>query len=43
LFEEIHSLSAQAWMTGTDLSLFAGARCEVFEVRDGIFHPQGDA
>jgi DNA replication and repair protein RecF len=40
LFEEIHSLSAQAWMTGTDLSLFDGARCEVFEVRDGVFHPQ---
>ena len=38
LFEEIHSLSAQAWMTGTDLSLFAGAKCEIFEVRDGIFH-----
>ena len=38
LFEEIHSLSAQAWMTGTDLSLFHGANCEIFEVRDGIFH-----
>jgi len=38
LFEEIHSLSAQAWMTGTDLSLFAGAKCEIFEVRDGVFH-----
>jgi DNA replication and repair protein RecF len=41
LFEEIHSLSAQAWMTGTDLSLFEGARCQIFEVRDGVFHPQG--
>jgi DNA replication and repair protein RecF len=41
LFEEIHSLSAQAWMTGTDLSLFEGAGCQVFEVRDGMFHPQG--
>jgi DNA replication and repair protein RecF len=41
LFEEIHSLAAQAWMTGTDLSLFEGAKCEIFEVRDGIFHPQG--
>jgi len=40
LFEEIHSLSAQAWMTGTDLSLFNGANCEIFEVRDGVFHPQ---
>jgi DNA replication and repair protein RecF len=38
LFEEIHSLSAQAWMTGTDLSLFDGAKCEIFEVRDGVFH-----
>jgi DNA replication and repair protein RecF len=41
LFEEIHSLSAQAWMTGTDLSLFDGARCQVFEVRDSVFHAQG--
>jgi len=40
LFEEIHSLSAQAWMTGTDLSLFNGAHCEIFEVRDGVFHAQ---
>ncbi len=40
LFEEIHSLSAQAWMTGTDLSLFDGANCEIFEVRDGVFHAQ---
>ena len=42
LFEEIRSLSAQAWMTGTDLSLFEGAHCQIFEVRDGVFHPQGD-
>ncbi len=41
LFEEIHSLAAQAWMTGTDLSLFDGANCEIFEVRDGVFHAQG--
>src|SRR6201996_146022 len=40
LFEEIHALSAQAWMTGTDLSLFDGARCQIFEVREGVFHPQ---
>ncbi|HEX2760107.1 MAG TPA: DNA replication/repair protein RecF [Rhizomicrobium sp.] len=40
LFEEIHSLAAQAWMTGTDLSLFDGAQCEIFEVRDGVFHAQ---
>ncbi len=38
LFEEIHALSAQAWMTGTDLSLFEGARADIFEVRDGVFH-----
>ena len=42
LFEEIHSLSSQAWMTGTDLSLFEGARCQIFEVRDGVFHRQGE-
>jgi DNA replication and repair protein RecF len=41
LFEEIHSLAAQAWMTGTDLSLFDGAYAEIFEVRDGMFHMQG--
>ena len=40
LFEEIRALSAQAWMTGTDLSLFDGAACEIFEVRDGVFLPQ---
>ncbi|HEX4635475.1 MAG TPA: DNA replication/repair protein RecF [Rhizomicrobium sp.] len=39
LFEEIHALSAQAWMTGTDLSLFREAQAEIFEVRDGVFHP----
>jgi len=43
LFEEIHSLSAQAWMTGTDLSLFREAKAEIFDVRDGVFHPQGAA
>ena len=40
LFEEIDSLAAQAWMTGTDLSLFAGAKAEILEVRDGVFYPQ---
>jgi DNA replication and repair protein RecF len=40
LFEEIHALSAQAWMTGTDLSLFRDAKAEIFEVRDGVFTPQ---
>ena len=43
LFEEISALSAQAWMTGTDLSLFEGARAQIFEVRDGVFHPQACA
>jgi DNA replication and repair protein RecF len=42
LFEEIHALSAQAWMTGTDLSLFREARAEIFEVRDGVFAAQED-
>ena len=41
LFEEIQCLKAQAWMTGTDLSLFDGAGCQIFEVRDGVFFPQG--
>ena len=41
LFEEISDLSAQAWMTGTDLSLFDGARAQIFEVRDGLFHVDG--
>jgi DNA replication and repair protein RecF len=41
LFDEIHSLAAQAWMTGTDLSLFRDAKAEIFEVRDGVFHAQG--
>ena len=40
LFEEIHALSAQAWMTGTDLSLFQDAKAEIFDVRDGVFHVQ---
>ncbi|MEI9994047.1 MAG: DNA replication/repair protein RecF [Rhizomicrobium sp.] len=39
LFEEILALGAQAWMTGTDLSLFEGlqARADVFHVNDGQF------
>jgi DNA replication and repair protein RecF len=41
LFEEIADLSAQAWMTGTDLSLFEGARAQIFEVRDGTFREAG--
>jgi DNA replication and repair protein RecF len=41
LFEEIADLSAQAWMTGTDLSLFDGAQAQIFEVRDGTFREAG--
>ena len=40
LFEEIADLGAQAWMTGTDLSLFDGARAEIFLVENGQFTPQ---
>jgi DNA replication and repair protein RecF len=40
LFEEIDALSAQAWMTGTDLSLFRGAHAEIFLVEDGQFTVQ---
>lgn len=40
LFAEISDLSAQAWMTGTDLSLFDDAQAQIFEVRDGQFHAQ---
>lgn len=41
LFEEIADLSAQAWMTGTDLSLFEGARAQIFAVEDGHFREAG--
>ena len=41
LFEEIADLGAQAWMTGTDLSLFEKARAQIFEVRDGVFREAG--
>lgn len=41
LFEEIADLKAQAWMTGTDLSLFEDARAQIFEVRDGLFREVG--
>ena len=39
LFDEILALGAQAWMTGTDLSLFDGlqARADVFLVNAGTF------
>ncbi len=45
LFEEIHALSAQAWMTGTDLSLFEawGTRAQIFLVDNGRFQPQARA
>ncbi len=37
LFEEIHSLGAQVWMTGTDLSSFAGlqGKAQFFAVEGG--------
>ena len=42
LFEEILALGAQAWMTGTDLSLFdsLAARADVFTVDGGRFARQ---
>ncbi len=42
LFEEILALRAQAWMTGTDLSLFEGlgARADIFSVNAGEFARQ---
>ncbi len=42
LFEEILALRAQAWMTGTDLSLFEslGARADIFSVNAGVFARQ---
>jgi DNA replication and repair protein RecF len=41
LFEEIADLKAQAWMTGTDLSLFENARAQIFEVQGGLFREVG--
>ncbi len=43
LFEEILALGAQAWMTGTDLSLFRafGTRAQIFLVSSGEFIRQG--
>ncbi len=42
LFEEILALGAQAWMTGTDLSLFEDltSRADVFTVDNGRFARQ---
>ncbi len=36
LFEEILALGAQAWMTGTDIAMFAplNGRADIFEVAD---------
>jgi DNA replication and repair protein RecF len=38
LFEEVLSLGAQAWMTGTDIEMFAPlrARADIFEVADSL-------
>ena len=36
LFEEISALGAQAWMTGTDLSLFENAKAQIFHLEDGV-------
>ncbi len=41
LFAEITALGAQAWMTGTDLSLFADAQAQIFAVEDGQFREVG--
>jgi DNA replication and repair protein RecF len=41
LFEKIADLKAQAWMTGTDLSLFENARAQIFEVQGGLFREVG--
>ena len=43
LFEEVAALGAQAWMSGTDLSLFTGARAQIFLVEDGRFSAREDA
>jgi DNA replication and repair protein RecF len=40
LFEEINALGAQAWMTGTDLSLFQAAQAQIFLVDNGRFQRQ---
>ncbi|HWU27205.1 MAG TPA: hypothetical protein VN154_12475, partial [Rhizomicrobium sp.] len=42
LFEEILALGAQAWMTGTDLSLFEGLGrdADIFLVNTGVFARQ---
>ena len=44
LFDEICALGAQAWMTGTDQSLFEGlgSRAQHYDVRDGKILPLAD-
>ena len=47
LFDEILALGAQAWMTGTDLSLFdgaaaQGANCSRSRIRSRDLHPNSD-
>lgn len=41
LFDELLANAGQAWLTGTDQSLFEafGNRAQMFEVRDGKVHP----
>jgi DNA replication and repair protein RecF len=41
LFDELLANEGQAWLTGTDQSLFEafGARAQMFEVRDGQVQP----
>jgi DNA replication and repair protein RecF len=41
LFDELLANPGQAWLTGTDASLFEafGARAQIFEVRDGRVQP----
>ena len=41
LFEQLHALGAQAWLTGTDAALFAplGERAQHFAVRDSTLQP----
>jgi DNA replication and repair protein RecF len=43
LIEEIVALGAQAWLTGTDLTLFEslGSRADIFTVEDSRLIPQG--
>ena len=43
LFEEISFLGVQAWLTGTDRSLFAplGDRAQYFDVADAVVSPAG--